>query len=182
MSEHKTVTPMQKVSPEMKQIREIFSNLGFEHVGLNRCETVETKYHEFLNYHELTSVRHAVKNDRTELFIKEVESKSASIKNTVQMGISFNYTGEEKEKVITVSITENSFVLKKEQSPTKILKEAIFLKPMDISSFKTFSKELLIVMNHENPTQNLKDFIYQCDIASSFQESEKKVRRLINKT
>lgn len=178
MSENKPLTPMKKVSSEMKQLREKFQALGFENVGLNRCDTVTTKYSDWYCA-ETSSTRHAVKNDRTELFIKEVSPINDSTTDTFQFGVSFNYTGEEKENVITVSLTENSFTHKNPKN--KILKESMYVESMDVKSFRTFVNELLLVMDDENYLINIKNFISQCNLSSSFKEKDRKLNRMVNK-
>lgn len=179
MSHHKQITPMQKVSPEMQKIREQFATLGFKHVGLNRCDTVSSTYNEWRNLHQVTSIRHAVKNDRTELFIKQLETEKNIEKSTFQIGISFNYTSEEQEKVIIVSLTENFFTVKNPKE--KILIESIYLEAMDVSSFKIFAKEMLSIMEAETYLVDIKKFLSQCKISSSFKEKDKKLNRMINK-
>ena len=178
MSENKPITPMKKVSQEMRQLREQFKNLGFQHVGLNRCDTVTTKYSDWYCF-ETSSTRHAVKNDRTELFITEVPPLNNSTTDTFQVGVSFNYTGEEKEKVIVVSLTENSFTHKNPKD--KILKESMYIEAMDVQTFKTFVGELLLVMETENYLENIKNFISKCNLSSSFKEKDRKLNRMVKK-
>lgn len=179
----KLVTPMKKVSQEMKDLRDLFKSLNYEHVQLNKTDGKITTYIDQSDWllHDITSVKEKVESDRIELFLKETQIPSKIGVNKIVFGISFNYLGEEKEKVINLSFTDNIYINKNKQR-YKIVKSAVHSNSLSIYEFKEFTKKALDLFKDEKISiEDFKSWFEENYITYSFVEKDKKIKRQLTK-